>query len=269
MSRKHTLAGCRRRQARRNYVVITRRNLNLADRALPLEPPCVDLLYESGPCLVVNKPSGVLTQAPPGIDSLETRLKEFLRAREQLEGKVYLGVPHRLDRPASGAMVFARHPRATRRLADQFEARTVEKTYWACVAGRVEPSEGTWRDFMRKIPDQPRAEIVAEDHPDARIAVLHYRTIGATPNGSLLEISLETGRTHQVRLQAASRGFPLLGDEQYGSTIPFGKQHVDLRERAIALHARRLALSHPTTRESVSVVAPLSAAWRDLGVAEG
>lgn len=228
----------------------------------------LELLYESGPCLVVNKPSGVLTQAPPGIDSLEERIKTFLRQRERLQGAVYLGVPHRLDRPASGAMVFARHPRATRRLADQFEARTVEKTYWACVAGRVEPGEGTWRDFMWKIPDRPHAEIVPEDHPQARLAVLHYRAIGQTPHGSLLEIALETGRTHQIRVQAASRGHPLLGDAQYGSVLPFGPQSEDRRARAIALHARRLAFRHPATRESVCVTAPLPATWSEVGVVE-
>jgi RluA family pseudouridine synthase len=229
-------------------------------------PPPVALLYESGACLVVNKPSGVLTQAPPGIDSLEERIKALLRERERLQGAVYLGVPHRLDRPASGAIVFARHPRATRRLADQFEARTVEKTYWACVAGHVGPAEGTWRDFLRKVPDEPRAEIVPENHPHGRLAVLHYRTIGATQHGSLLEITLETGRTHQIRVQAASRGHPLLGDEQYGSKIPFGPPSDDPRERAIALHARRLAFRHPTTREQVAITAPLPTAWRELGV---
>ncbi|RIK77689.1 MAG: RluA family pseudouridine synthase [Planctomycetota bacterium] len=235
---------------------------------MSIEPTSFAVLYESGPCLVVNKPPGVLTQAPPGIDSLEQRIKDFLAAREGLAPPVYLGVPHRLDRPASGAMVFARHPRATRRLADQFEARSVEKTYWACVAGAVEPAEGTWRDFLRKIPDRPQAEVVDASHPEGREAVLHYRTIGTTPYGSLLEITLETGRTHQIRIQAASRGHPLLGDAQYGSRIAFGAQTEDVRERAIALHARRIAFRHPATREAVSVVAPVPVpvAWGAVGV---
>jgi 23S rRNA pseudouridine1911/1915/1917 synthase len=227
-----------------------------------------EILYESGPCLVVNKPTGVLTQAPPGIVSLEQRIKSFLAARDRLAGPVYLGVPHRLDRPASGAMVFARHPRATRRLADQFEARTVEKVYWALVAGVVEPVEGTWQDYLRKIPDRPEAEVVDEQHPEGRIAVLHYRTIGATEFGSLLEIQLETGRTHQIRIQAASRGYPLLGDAQYGSKVEFGPQFEDARERAIGLHARRIGFRHPVSREAVAVVAPVPANWRAVGVAE-
>ncbi len=226
----------------------------------------LDILYESGPCLVINKPSGVLTQAPPGIDSIERRIKEFLRTRDSLEGDVYLGVPHRLDRPASGAMVFARHPRATRRLADQFEARTVEKVYWACVAGHVEPSTGTWQDTMWKVPDEPRAEIVLDGDARGRLGVLHYRAIAEAAHGTLLEIRLETGRTHQVRIQAASRGFPLLGDAQYGSLVPFGEQFDDARERAIALHARTLTFRHPATREQVSITAPLPPAWGEIGV---
>ena len=223
-------------------------------------------MYESGPCLVINKPSGVLTQAPPGIDSIERRIKDYLRTRDALEGDVYLGVPHRLDRPASGAMVFARHPRATRRLADQFEARTVAKTYWACVAGHVTPSSGTWQDNMWKVPDEPRAEILPDGDERGRIGVLHYRVIAETEFGSVLEIQLETGRTHQVRVQAASRGFPLLGDAQYGSQVAFGEQFEDTRERAIALHARKLAFRHPATREQILITAPLPSAWGEIGV---
>jgi len=225
-----------------------------------------DLLYEEGPCLAVGKPSGILTQAPPGIDSLEVRIKTFLKRRDKKLDEVYLGVPHRLDRPASGAMVFGLEPRATRRLAAQFEARTVHKTYWACVAGRVEPSEGTWRDLVRKIPGRPKAEVVGAEHPEGRQAILHYRTLGETAWGSWLEIELETGRMHQVRIQAASRGHPVLGDVEYGSTIPFGPQHDDWRLRAIALHARSLAFRNPVTRERVAITAPLPEAWRALGI---
>jgi RluA family pseudouridine synthase len=208
----------------------------------------------------------VLTQAPPGIDSLEVRIKEFLRQRDARTGNIYLGVPHRLDRPASGAMVFAKHARAARRLADQFEARTVKKTYWALVQGTVEPAVGTWRDYVRKVPGEPLAQIVAEDHPEGREAILHYRVIGGTPHGSWLEIELETGRTHQVRIQASARGWPLLGDATYGATVSFGEQFEDLRSRAIALHARTLEFRHPVTRTPVSITAPVAAAWQELGV---
>ncbi|HLA83911.1 MAG TPA: RNA pseudouridine synthase [Thermoguttaceae bacterium] len=226
----------------------------------------VEILYEEGPCLVVNKPPGLSTQAPFGIDSLETRVKDLFRRRLDRSGEVYLAVPHRLDRPVSGAIVFARHVRAARKLSRQFELRKIEKVYWACIAGRVTPESGTWIDTVRKIPEQPRAEIVPEGHPDGRLAVLHYRTLAQADWGSWLEVRLETGRMHQIRIQAASRSHPVLGDEQYGSAVGFGVWDEDPRRRAIALHARRLAFEHPMTRVAVDVTAPVPAVWRDLGL---
>jgi 23S rRNA pseudouridine1911/1915/1917 synthase len=222
----------------------------------------VEILFEDGPCLVVLKPSGVLTQAPPGIDSMEVRIRDLLCRRNGRQSQeIYLGVPHRLDRPASGAMVFCSKYRATRKLAEQFEGRLVKKVYWACVSGRVEPESGTWEDYLRKIPGEARVEVVPQDHPEGRLAILHYRTLATAEWGSHLEIQLETGRTHQVRVQAASRGHPLLGDAQYGSTVPFGCQYEDERLRAIALHARTLEFRHPGTKTMVSVTAPLAEAW--------
>ncbi len=220
-----------------------------------------EILYEDGPCLAVNKPPGVLTQAPPGIDSLEVRIKDWLVQRDGAADRVYLGVVHRLDRPASGAIVFGTRAKAARRLSEQFEARLVEKIYWACVDGRVEPAEGTWEDCLCKVPDEPRAEVVEAGHPEGRRAVLHYRTLSTAEWGTWLEIELETGRTHQIRVQAASRGHPVLGDAQYGSRVAFGPQYEDHRLRAIALHARSLTFRHPKSREMVSVTAPVARYW--------
>jgi 23S rRNA pseudouridine1911/1915/1917 synthase len=225
-----------------------------------------EILYREGPCLGINKPPGVLTQAPPGIDSLEVRIRAFLKQGIDSVAEVYLGVPHRLDRPASGAMIFGLDWKTTRRLAGQFEMRRVKKTYWACVSGKVEPGEGTWIDFVRKIPGLPRAEVVEPGHAEGRQAVLHYRTLGSTPWGTWLEIELETGRMHQIRVQAASHGFPIIGDVDYGASIPFGPQHDDHRLRAIALHARALSLKHPSTRQEVTLVAPLPDAWAEAGI---
>ena len=228
--------------------------------------PEFEILAELGPCLVVLKPPGLLTQAPPGIDSLEERIKRFLKARDEKAGRVYLGVPHRLDRPASGAMVFAKHVRAARRLAQQFELRQVEKTYWALVEGHVRPREGTWRDHVRKIPDVAKAEIVSGDHADAREAIMHYRTLERLASCSWLEIHLETGRMHQIRVQCSSRGHPLLGDSLYGARETFGEEYEDVRLRAIALHSRVLAFVHPMTHVPMSFVAPLPGAWGNCGI---
>jgi 23S rRNA pseudouridine1911/1915/1917 synthase len=222
----------------------------------------LDILYDSGPCLVVNKPPGILTQAPAGIDSLEVRVKAFYREREQKEGNIYLGLPHRLDRPVSGAIVFARHVRAAQRLSAQFEERTVTKVYWAFVEGNLQPDEAAWTDFLHKRHGMAQAIVVPEGDPRGKLAVMHYRVLARTELGSWLEVELQTGRTHQIRVQAASRGHPVLGDAQYGSTRPFGEQYEDERLRAIALHARQLGFNHPMTGEAVDVIAPPPVAWK-------
>lgn len=229
-----------------------------------MELPPVEILYEEGPCLAVLKPPGLLTQAPSDIDSMERRLRAYLKQRDAKTGNIYLGIPHRLDRPVSGVLLFARHVRACRRLSDQFAGRLVRKTYWACVEGSVSPAEGRWEDWLRKVPDEARAEVVPEGHTEARQAVLTYRTIAATPHGSWLEISPETGRTHQIRVQAAARGYPIVGDSLYGAKIPFGTQYDDSRKLAIALHGRGIEFRHPMTQEMVCLEAPLPEAWDAL-----
>ncbi|MEZ6102792.1 MAG: RNA pseudouridine synthase [Pirellulaceae bacterium] len=221
----------------------------------------LEVLHEDGPCLVVNKPSGVLTQAPPGIDSMEVRVRQFYLQREGKEGNIYVGVPHRLDRPASGALVFARHVRATRRIADQFAARKVRKVYWAIVEGMLDAPAGTWVDQLRKLPGRARSEVVDADHPEGKQAVLHYRVRGMQDGMTWLEIELETGRTHQIRVQCATRGFPIWGDDQYGASQVFGEPFEDARERAIALHARSIEFQHPMSRDLVSVTAPAHGWW--------
>ena len=177
---------------------------------------------------------------------------------------MYLGLPHRLDRPASGVMILATDYRTTRRLGQQFERRKVQKVYWACVEGQIEPEAGTWEDFVYKIPGQAAGGGGRGRPPRGRTAVLHYRTVAAAGWGTLLEITLETGRTHQIRVQAASRGHPLLGDAQYGSTVPFGPQHEDVRLRPIALHARSLTFRHPMSKQTITVTAPTPEYWPQL-----
>ncbi len=227
----------------------------------------LDILYDNGPCLVLNKPSGILTQAPAGIDSLEAQVKAFYRAREQKDGNIYLGLPHRLDRPVSGAIVFARHVRAAQRMASQFENRTVTKVYWAVVEGDVQPDEGTWTDYLHKRHGMPQSIVVPEGDPRGKRAAMRYRVLARLPNvGSWLEVELETGRTHQIRVQAASRSHAVIGDAQYGSTRPFGEQFADERLRAIALHARQLGFNHPMTGEPVDIIAPAPPVWDTLNL---
>jgi RluA family pseudouridine synthase len=225
------------------------------------------LLAELDGCLLVCKPFGLPTQAPPGFDSLESQIRAWLRLR-LCQPDPYLAIPHRLDRPVSGAMVFATQRAVARKISRQFERRRVRKIYWACVQGIVDPPEGTWHDHLYKVHGQPRAEVVPAEHPLGRTATLHYRTLGKTPYGSWLEIELETGRTHQIRVQAAARGCPVLGDALYGSTVPFGPQHADERRRGIALHARSLQLMHPHTQQPLSATAPLPPEWLALGVTD-
>lgn len=226
--------------------------------------PAPEILLEQGACLLINKPGGLLTQGPPGVDSLETRVRQFLKTRDEKPGKAYVGVPHRLDRPVSGVMVFTKNIRAAQRLAGQFRERTVGKTYWAVVDGYLGAESGTWQDWMRKLPDQARSEIVAADHPDAQQAILHYRVRGKLEGRTWIQVKLETGRTHQIRLQASHHGHPILGDEMYGSTTPFGPQTVDIRKRWIALHSRMLEFEHPISKLAVSQTAVLPEWWHKL-----
>ncbi|MGC3966577.1 MAG: pseudouridine synthase [Pirellulales bacterium] len=166
-------------------------------------------------------------------------------------------------------------------MSEQFERRQVRKTYWACVEGTVTPAEGTWTDRLKKTYGKPRTEVVGAGDPDGREAVLHYRTLGtwrmeATATtaddgagcgpreGSWLEVDLETGRTHQIRIQASSRGHAIVGDAFYDATTPFGPTGLEERERPIALHARRIQLKHPMTDAPLDLTAPLPQTWREL-----
>lgn len=231
---------------------------------MSVQAPSFEILHEDAQCLVVAKPSGLLTQAPPGIDSLEIRIKRYLRQTAEAGREPYLGVPHRLDRPASGVMVFAKTRTAAQRISEQFQDQRVEKTYWALVQGEVSQESGSWIDFMRKIDGEARSELVAEQDPGAQRAVLHFTRLGKPESYTWLAIKLETGRTHQIRLQTSSRGLPILGDDLYGSKVIFGETFDDARLRAIALHARDIKFFHPKTRDLMSFAAPISATWQAL-----
>ncbi len=226
------------------------------------------ILYEDNHCLAVAKPAGLLTQAPPGVPSLEALAKAYLKDRYAKAGNVYLGIPHRLDRPVSGAVLFARQTRSAQRLAEQFQQRQVTKIYWAAVEGDVEPEEGVWEDWLRKLPDEACTERAEPGDSGAKAARLRYRRLRPCAGGTLVELQPETGRMHQIRVQAAARGWPIQGDFLYGAKRPFGPPADLPRDRVIALHARSLTFLHPVRYDPLTVTAPLPAAWGELEVGE-
>ncbi len=225
------------------------------------------VLYEDNHCLAVAKPAPMLTQGvPPGIVTLESLAKDYLKEKYNKPGRVYLGIPHRLDRPVSGVVLFARNTKAARRLHEQFQERQVKKVYWGAVEGDLKPTEGEWQDWLLKIKDEARSECVAPDREGARSALLHYRILSPCTGGTFVEFAPITGRMHQIRVQAASRGHPIRGDQFYGSKLPFGPLTEIPRERIIALHGRSLTFLHPIRYEPVTILAPLPSAWTELGI---
>jgi 23S rRNA pseudouridine1911/1915/1917 synthase len=223
------------------------------------------VLFEDNHCLAVAKPAPLLTQGvPPGIPTLESLAKAFLKERYAKPGNVYLGIPHRLDRPVSGVVLFARNTKAAQRLAEQFQKHQVVKTYWATLEGNVQPEQGQWEDWLLKLPEEARSKKVPAGTLGARHAVLEYRRIATAPGMTLLEIRPQTGRMHQIRVQAAERGWPIVGDVHYGAKLAFGPVASLPRERVIALHARSLMFLHPIRFEPITVVAPLPDYWKSL-----
>ena len=231
------------------------------------------VLHDSSGVLAVAKPAGLATQAPAGIPSLESLVREQLfgaavaaaqSAGHRRHPGGFLGVPHRLDRAVSGVLLLATTPRAARQLSRQFERREIHKTYLAIVTPTVASTLAgeapfEWRDTIRKVPDEPRAEIVPEGTATSREAITTGRTLPAADAGTLLsevgtlllELRPLTGRMHQLRVQAASRGLPVVGDTLYGGR-PLGKTHAD----AIGLHAWRITFCDPTTGEETTVTCP-------------
>ncbi len=228
------------------------------------------ILFEDNHCIAVAKPAPLLTQGVPfetssgPVPSLEAIVKGYLKERYHKPGNVYLGIPHRLDRPVSGAIVFARNTKAARRLAEQFQNRQVKKTYWAAVEREVLPPAGAWESWLRKLPEEARTEDAKPGTPGARHALLRYERLATGPECSLLQVEPVTGRMHQIRVQAATRGWPVIGDFLYGAHTTFGPPAAEPRERMIALHARSLTFLHPVRYEPVTVVAPLPDVWREL-----
>jgi 23S rRNA pseudouridine1911/1915/1917 synthase len=219
------------------------------------KPKPIEVLYEDNHLLVINKPAGLPTQGvAEGVPSVVTSAKAYIRARHRKPGNVYLGVVSRLDSTVSGALVLARTSKAAARLTEQFRSAAVEKTYWALVEQAPQPEAGELSHWLLKDDRAMRMKVVAPRTRGSQHARLSYRTVRQEQSRTLLEIQLHTGRKHQIRLQLASIGCPILGDKKYGSRIAF--------ESGIALHCVRLAIDHPTTQERLTFEAPLPMAWR-------
>ena len=217
--------------------------------------PELDILYEDNHCLAIAKPSGWASAHFQGEDeTLDRAVKHYLKEKHQKPGNVFLGVVHRLDKPVSGVLLFARTSKGAARLAEQFREGTVEKVYWAVVEGEVASAAGTLEDWLKKDRDTGRVEVVEPDTPEARQALLHYQRKAVHGGLTLLEIRPQTGRTHQLRVQLAHRRHPIYGDAKYGSVHTFGQ--------AVALHARALTFLHPIRYEPITLTAEVPQGWR-------
>jgi 23S rRNA pseudouridine1911/1915/1917 synthase len=215
----------------------------------------LDVLYEDNHCLAVAKPAGVPSAHYAGREETVDRLvKQYLKTKYHKPGNVFLGIVHRLDRPVSGVLLFARTSKAAARLAEQFREGTVDKVYWAVVEGEVGRTAGSLEDWLRKDEAAGRVNVVEPREPGARQALLHYQSRASHGGLTWLEVRPQTGRTHQLRVQLAHHGHPVYGDTKYGSVYTFDDR--------IALHARALTFLHPVRYEPVTLTAEVPRPWR-------
>ncbi len=217
--------------------------------------PPLEVLYEDNHCLAVDKPAGwPSTHFQGGEETVDRAVKAYLKEKYHKPGNVFLGVVHRLDKPVSGVLLFARTSKAAARLSEQFREGSVEKVYWAVVEGEVERQAGSLEDWLRKDKEVGRVEVVEPGEPGARQALLHYTRRGNHGGLTWLEVRPQTGRTHQLRVQLAHHAHPIYGDAKYGAvhTFPTG----------IALHARSLTFLHPIRYEPVTLTAEVPRPWR-------
>lgn len=209
------------------------------------------VLYEDNHIIIVNKTvSEIVQRDKTGDKPLSEIVKEYLKEKYNKPGNVFCGVTHRLDRPTSGIVVFAKTSKALARLNDMFKNKEISKTYWAVIKEMPKLTEGTLRNYLVRNEKQNKSYAYDSEKPNSKLAILHYKLISRSEKYNMLEIDLETGRHHQIRCQLAKIGCPIKGDLKYGAdrSNPDG---------GISLHARKISFIHPVSKEPVEVIAPV------------
>ncbi|MFM2136338.1 MAG: hypothetical protein RL021_1738 [Bacteroidota bacterium] len=209
------------------------------------------ILYEDNHLVAVNKLPGEIVQGDKtGDEPLSGTVKRYIKDKYNKPGEVFLGVVHRLDRPVSGVVVFARTSKALARMNDLFRERKTEKTYWAVVQNKPEQTSGSLVNFLWKNESQNKSYVTEEGRAGASRSWLDYRLIAASDRYFLLEVKPQTGRHHQIRVQLSHMGCPIKGDLKYGADR-------SNEDGSIHLHARRLNFIHPVSHQAVEIVAPV------------
>ncbi|MDO4762847.1 MAG: RNA pseudouridine synthase [Flavobacteriaceae bacterium] len=208
------------------------------------------ILYEDNHILIINKKVGQLVQGDKtGDKSLLEELKDFIKIRNQKPGNVYLGLVHRIDRPTSGLVIYAKTSKALSRLTQMVKNREIKKTYWAIVPKEMIPQNQTLTHYLKKNEKNNKAIVYSHEVEGSKKAILSYSIIKTLDNYLLLEVDLQTGRHHQIRAQLSKIGAPIKGDLKYGAprSNPDG---------GICLHARSLEFIHPVSKELIKISAP-------------
>lgn len=217
----------------------------------------IDVVYEDNHVIAIVKPAGAASQPDrTGDPSIIDDVRDFLKTRDAKPGNVHLASLHRLDRPASGVLLLAKTSKAASRLAEAFRERRVTKTYLAVVEGSPAQDRARLEQHLKKDAARNTSRIVSANAAGAKFAALEYRVMARAANETLVEVTIETGRSHQIRVQLAGAGVPIAGDRRYGARRGFGPM--------IALHATRLRFGHPVRAEEIEVVAAIPARWREL-----
>ena len=211
----------------------------------------LQILFEDNHIIVINKRAGDIIQGDKtGDKPLSDVVKSYIKDKYNKPGNVYLGVVHRLDRPTTGLVIFAKTSKVLPRLNALFVSKDIHKTYWAIVKNMPSKAEDTLVHWLKKNPKNNKSSAFIKEVKDSKKAILHYKLLQKLDNYFLLEVDLETGRHHQIRSQLSSIGSPIKGDLKYG----FDRSNPD---GSIHLHARHITFMHPVKNENVAITAPL------------